>query len=178
MPPAEPIAFQRSSSSTTRSRYETTFGSSKIRAAVSNAIPCFRRLMRFFLSSHAKICIYRIVAHRAARFGSAGPAVPICVSADNTSGGQRSRLPNDKSSILAAKRAEIKARRPVSSAKSFKPGEALSDRPSSGPLERCISPNLTDHGRRWSVLPDGSEPALGSAKMPLCPDTLDFSRSY
>jgi hypothetical protein len=64
MPPAQPIACQRSSSSTARSRYETTLGSSKIRAAVSNETPCFRRLMRFLFSSHAKImCIYRSVAH-------------------------------------------------------------------------------------------------------------------
>ena len=63
IPPAEPIVCQRSSSSTTRSRYDTAFGSSKIRAAVSNDMPCFRRLVRFFLSSHAKTMrIYRIVA--------------------------------------------------------------------------------------------------------------------
>jgi len=67
MPAAQPIECQRSSSSTTRSRYETTFGSSKTRAAVSNEMPCFRRLMRFLFSSHAKIVrIYRIVAHYAA----------------------------------------------------------------------------------------------------------------
>ena len=54
MPPAQPIACQRSSSSTTRSRYEMTFGSLKIHAAVSKETPCFRRLMRFFFSSHAK----------------------------------------------------------------------------------------------------------------------------
>ena len=73
MPPAQPIACQRSSLSTTRSRYETTLGSSKIRAAVSNETPCFRRLMLFLFSSHAKtICIYRIVAHRPAWLGPAG----------------------------------------------------------------------------------------------------------
>ena len=75
MPPAQPIACQRSSSSTARSRYETTLGSSKTRAAVSNETPCFRRLIRFFFSSHAKtICIYEIVAHRraAARIWATG----------------------------------------------------------------------------------------------------------
>ena len=65
MPLAQPMACQRSSSSTTRSRYERTFGSSKTRAAVSNETPCFRRLMRFLFSSHAKtMCIYKSVAHR------------------------------------------------------------------------------------------------------------------
>jgi hypothetical protein len=35
-----------------------------MRTAVSNEIPCFRALMRFLRSSHAKtICIYTIVAH-------------------------------------------------------------------------------------------------------------------
>ncbi len=72
MAPAQPIECQRSSSATTRSLYETTFGSSKIRAAVSNETPCFRRLMRFFFSSHAKTMrIYRIVAHRTALFEAA-----------------------------------------------------------------------------------------------------------
>jgi hypothetical protein len=46
-----------------RSRYATAFESSKIGAAVSNEIPCFRRLLRFFLSSHTKtMCIYKTVA--------------------------------------------------------------------------------------------------------------------
>jgi len=45
---ASRIECQRCSSSTTRSRYETTFGSSKTRAAVSNETPCFRRLVRFY----------------------------------------------------------------------------------------------------------------------------------
>jgi hypothetical protein len=55
--------MQRSSSSTTRSRYDTAFGSSKIRAAVSNVMPCFRRLVRFVLSSRARTMrIYRTVA--------------------------------------------------------------------------------------------------------------------
>jgi hypothetical protein len=43
MPPAQPIACRRSPSSTTQSRYGTTWGSSKMRAAVSNETPCFRR---------------------------------------------------------------------------------------------------------------------------------------
>ena len=65
MPLAQPTACQRSSSSTMRSRYETTLGSSKTRAAVSNETPCFRRLMRFLFSSQAKtMCIYKSVAHR------------------------------------------------------------------------------------------------------------------
>lgn len=69
-PAAQPIECQRSSSSTTRSRYETTFGSSKTRAAVSNETPCFRRLERFLFSSHAKtICIYKSVAHYPAGLG-------------------------------------------------------------------------------------------------------------
>ncbi len=63
MPSAMPIECQRSSLSTMRSGYDTTFGSSKIRAAASNEMPCFRRLLRFFFSSHTKtMCIYRIVA--------------------------------------------------------------------------------------------------------------------
>ena len=73
MPPAQPIACQRSSSSTTRSRYEMTFGSSKIHAADSNETPCFRRLMRFFFSSYPKtICIYIIVVHFGIGLGAAG----------------------------------------------------------------------------------------------------------
>jgi len=45
------------------SRYDTEFGSSKVRAAVSKEMPCFRRLVRFFLPSHARtMCIYKIVA--------------------------------------------------------------------------------------------------------------------
>ena len=54
------------------------FGSSKIRAAFSNEMPCFRRLMRFLASSQAKtICIYKIVAHSRGHpvdFGPTGEA--------------------------------------------------------------------------------------------------------
>lgn len=58
------MACHRSSPSTTRSTYEITCGSSKIRAALSNEMPCFRRLMRSLASSQAKtIRIYKIVAH-------------------------------------------------------------------------------------------------------------------
>src|ERR1035441_1391751 len=61
---------QRSSSSTTRSRYERTFGYSKTRPAVANEMTCCRRLTRFLFSSHARIMrIYRIVVHYPARGG-------------------------------------------------------------------------------------------------------------
>ena len=77
MPPALPMVCQRSSPPTTRSGYDAACGSSKTRAAVSKETPCFRWLMRFFLSSHTKImCIYESVALRFAGLHTATPGPP------------------------------------------------------------------------------------------------------
>ena len=57
-PPAKPIVCQRCSWFTTRCTYETANGSSNTRAAVSNATPCFRRLIRSFASSQGENHLY------------------------------------------------------------------------------------------------------------------------